>query len=422
MADVAALALDLDGRLPSPGPNPTGRAKTPNPESATGKAWHGVISYSYGVTSHEHKQAKLDAFHNLGDAYAPPPPPQKHVPADVAYYKLMQAYERGDASSRKASEAFADEYERQCQRQQTEKKATQTPPPPAEKKRNVCNSCLRPFDDDGDYKPAAGHGESEDNSSYSAPAASGVSFDVELGAWKVHFARNMQQEALHARIEETVAEEKVPEPLRAEVDDEYPDGGYVDYHSHLHGNSSTTMPVRTWKEDLQMAAPAVSWAAEKAATRDVMADYDAFLRGNHVAIMPAEKKSAEIEKPKTAAPAVYLAAQAAAAGDIMTDYVGFLWSNDGVVMPAETEAEKPAAAEVVQKDEDEDMEEYVDVMDEEYLDYLRSNHVVVDVVKKTEVEKVETAVTAKPVVNVKATRYEQFYEFGGNVGPCAATT
>ncbi|KAJ9133651.1 hypothetical protein NKR19_g8944 [Coniochaeta hoffmannii] len=468
MADLAALMLDLNGSASPMEHRTPPRGNSPPQLLATGDSRHGVVTYSYGVTTPEHKQARLDAFRSLGDAYAPSGAVETAA-EDVAYYKLMEAYERNDAS-RKAGEAFADEYEAQCRQRMT------STPPPAKKKQNVCRSCLRPFDD-GFYRPGAEQVESAMTRKSSAPE-SGISFDVELGTWRVHFARNTEQDALQTGAEGggKAAETKTapePPPEAAAADDDDLDGGYVDYYSHLQGNSRMRLPVRTKEEDPQMAAssaPAVALAAQKIAAGDVMADYDAFLRRNHVVVMPnateAEKAKAAAsastpatrqkaaagdvmsddddyddylrgnhvvvvpeEKPNPAAGVSLatqaVAAQAAAAGDVMADYDRFLRSNHVVVVPDKTEKkeeEMPAAEVVVQDDEEEDDDmEYVDVTDEEYLDYLRSNHVVVHAVNKAEAKDEDADGTAKPVVNVKATSYEKFYDFEhhDNVGPYA---
>ncbi|KAH8906608.1 hypothetical protein BR93DRAFT_927452 [Coniochaeta sp. PMI_546] len=517
MADVAALVHDIHGpaspmsAYPAAGPYPSGRS----PSSEPPKDRSGVVSYSYSVTSHETKQAALDRYRGLGDAYAPPSPakePRKEAPEDLAYYKLLAAYERNDAS-RRAGEALADEYERYClqydgDRDQTRRTVTETAKP----RRNVCNSCLRPFDDDH-YKPKV-VARAGDANPYPVPA-SDISFDVELGTWKVHFSRNMEQEALYGKTATAMRQGEGEEEKKSPGEQQPPldirDGGYVDFHSHLHGDGNNVLPVRTKKETPKPSdVPAVvALAAEKAAAEDFMADYDAFLRSNHVVTVPVRPKetpkiaapAADLagqkaaatgdvmadydeflrsnhvvtvpvrpkETPKIAAPAADLAGQkAAATGDVMADYDEFLRSNHVVTMPVRTKSSlplpapavdlaaqkaaagdvmadydeflrsnhvvgmppldklpetnpaetKPAAAVEVEM-EDEDMD-YVDVRDEEFLDYLRGNHITEDVVQaeKASDSKAEPkTATTKPVVNIRATSYEDYFEFGSNVAP-----
>ncbi|OIW27938.1 hypothetical protein CONLIGDRAFT_634260 [Coniochaeta ligniaria NRRL 30616] len=117
-----------------------------------------------------------------------------------------------------------------------------------------------------------------------------------------------------------------------------------------------------------------------------------------------------------------------AEGDVMVEYDAFLRSNHVVVVSSETKAaetEPIATAEVEAQDEDEDEDmDYVDVEDEEYLDYLRANHpFMVDVVRaekkaRDKRQKIETAGKALPVVNLRAVRYEDYFDFeGSNAGP-----
>lgn len=447
MADVAALLLDMhhtpasamDVSSSAAGPYPT----SPNPEPPQDR--YDVVSYTYAITSHEAKQAALDHYRGLGDAYAPPPKKDGEVPRDapedLAYYSLQAAYERNDAS-RGAGEALADEYERYCMqydgdRDQKREDAVRTAP--AEPGRKVCASCLRPFDDESasarkdDVVKESGHDYSKGKNSSSSTTppvpASGVSFDVELGTWKVHFARNVEQEALHPATTTTSHKpaETAPEPPL-----DVPDGGYVGYHAHvLQGATTTTsgssvLPVRAKEPPKSPDVPIPSaasvsagkTAAAVAGDSDVMADYVEFLRGNDAVALPVAPQQA---------------------GDVVASYDEFLRANHVVVVSASAASDKAlvptipaeaAVSEVEMRDEegeeDEDMD-YVDVRDEEYLDYLRANHVAVDVAlaeqednidEKMPEKKVETTgFKTAPVVNARATSYEDYFEFASNVGP-----
>lgn len=412
MADVAALLLDMhhapasamDASSVAVGPYPT----SPNPEPPQDR--YDVVSYTYAITSHEAKQAALDHYRGMGDAYAPPPKKAKEVPRDapqdMAYYSLQAAYERNDAS-RGAGEALADEYERYCMqydgdRDQMREDASRTAAPLPERK--VCASCLRPLDDESasagkkdiveksDYDNSRGKNSSSSTTTAPPVQASGVSFDVELGTWKVDFARNVEQGAPHATG--ATASHKSAETAR-EPPLDVQDGGYVGYHAHvLHGtsnSSSSVLPMRAKQPQKPSDIPAPSAAV--AGDSDVMADYVEFLRANHVVVASASGTSDKALVPTT---------------------------------PAEAAVAEIEMRNEEEEDDDEDMD-YVDVRDEEYLDYLRANHVAVDVVLAEQEDKIDkkmpekkaetTGVKTVPVVNTRATSYEDYFEFASNVGP-----
>jgi hypothetical protein len=455
MADIASLLLDTNS-LKSLPESDTPRATSPGQMSTAGDSRHGVLVYSYGVTSHEHKQATLDTFRSRADVCAPSASPRART-EDVAFYKLMAAYERNDAS-RKAGEAFADDYDerrrRQQQKQQKEEDTQVGDAPPAAKRRNLCNSCLRPFDD-GYYSPSGGAVVEPT----AEEAGNAVSFDVDLGTWKVNFTRSSGgQDAHHTGSLVGKQERTSAAPPKAAVESaESTDGGYAGYYTRLYSNSTTTLPVRTKKEeDSQVAAGDVmanydeflrrnhivvmtpkptttTDGGKRAATTpvtaarkvvvaaDVTSEYDELLRANHVVAVPAAEK-----KPGSATPATSLAgpSTAADAGDVMAEYAEFLRRNHVVIVTDKTEEEKveleqkPGADVVVGEDESEDEDmEYVEVENEEYLDQLRSNHVVVSTMNEATGKEAQTK--TKPVVNGQAISYEKFYEFGhhDNVGP-----
>lgn len=100
--DVSALGLDSIDPVAPLSSIVTDRA----PKTAA-QDRHGVLSYTYLVTAPESKQAALD--HYLGLTPAAPAP-------DAAAYcsHLQSTYQRNEASTRKAGQEMADEYERYC--------------------------------------------------------------------------------------------------------------------------------------------------------------------------------------------------------------------------------------------------------------------------------------------------------------------
>lgn len=338
MADVAALLLDSHGPIspmdlcPMSGGSPT---------RETTRA--GVVSYTYAATSHECQQAALDRYRGLGKASAPTSALKQVISKDTAEYNPAEAHKHND-NPRQTGEALADDYAGYCLQQP--RSSQQTKESILAKKRNVCNSCLRPFDDNTNY----------------STAATGV--------------------ANQSRAGET-EQRTASQPTKAELyddDDVVQDGGYVGYHRHVHGDDrSLALPVRTKEEEPQMASPAAGDAESK---------YEEFLRSNHVVVMPS--------------PA------AGNAGDAVSKYEEFLRSNHVVVMPVDTamgERVQAKAAEA-QGDGGGVDAEYVDVCDEEYLDYLRANHVTVDLAV-TEVTGARGVVQSG--VDTSAARDAEFY-------------
>ncbi|KAB5582677.1 hypothetical protein GE09DRAFT_1075946 [Coniochaeta sp. 2T2.1] len=177
----------------------------------------------------------------------------------------------------------------------------------------------------------------------------------------------------------------------------------ADYDAFLRNNHVVVPPPKS-----QSRSPTEEELAERAAAGDMMTGYDDFLRANHVVVpSKTQPQTTDVEL-----------AERAAAGDLMAGYDDFLRANH-VVLEAEavdvestTAVEKQTTMAVVDTD-DEDLDmDYVDVCDEEYADYLAANHVTV--VKHTDTKK--NGSKTAPEVNVRATSYEKYYDFG-NVGP-----
>ncbi|KAB5585894.1 hypothetical protein GE09DRAFT_1072429, partial [Coniochaeta sp. 2T2.1] len=340
----------------------------------------------------------------------------------------MAAYEHGP-STRKRSEQFADEYVRYCL--QNEPGSGMAPPA---KKRNVCNSCLRPFDD-GYYKPASPAASPDSKAHFDAvvqksrsaspEAGSGISFDVELGTWRVHFERNAKQEALYHRAEK---ESKLV--TESKFADGGEDGGYVDYHNHLNqlrGNGTMFMPVRMRKKaeeeekkkkKKQAHGPedvpaAVRLACERAAMGDFEGSYEEYaayinaLRGSHVVVTSAESRSAEAKPVE----AVKAKEKTTTTGDVMGDYEAYLdvlRRNHVVVAPsgtkqstkADAQAEVKAAASATTGDV---MGDY-----ERYLNVLRGNHVVVPPPKSQSQTPADEELAERAAAGDMMTGYDDF--------------